>query len=50
MNSENPIYKMYRILTKFCNRKPSKYRNLVKTCNQSVKKYGFSDMTKGGQI
>jgi len=42
-----------RILTKLCNRKPSKYRNLVKICNQlakKVKKYSFSDRTQGGQI
>jgi len=27
-----------RILTKFCNEKPSKYRNVVKICNELVKK------------
>jgi len=40
-----------KVLTKFCNQKPSKYKNLVKICNelhsQKSEKtwYGFSDRT-----
>ena len=30
--------KLSRILTKFCDQKPSKYRNFVKICNELVKK------------
>ena len=41
-----------RILTKFCNKKPSKYRNLVKICDELVKKRQISQTvgrTQGGQ-
>jgi len=49
--SDELTFTLTQKLTKFCNRKPSKYKNLVKICypsGQKVKKYGFSDRTQGG--